>query len=295
METDALRNEFYKSRSLAGRVAAAFRFINAHFRYLFKRSSYILLPLALVQALYFALFAASPASSVASLVASVLLTVITIAGSLLFYSFLYTSLQIYAETGYLPMLTLKELWPTVLRNAKKLFYVGFFIFLFYGCLLLISWLGVLASIYTLIVILPLAVFLMVPLTFFGFRYVLEPEEMGVAFRKSYRMGITYWGSTFAMILIAVVLVGIIQLVASLPLATSLYVERVAVLSRMEGNEAVLPGFFRFLLFFLAFVSTFVSLVSVILSVALMAFQYGSAVATRNERRAELSGNEYPER
>ena len=295
METEALRNEIYKSRSLAGRVTAAFRFINANFSYLFKRSSYILVPLALVQALYFALFAANPAPSVASLVASVLVTVLTIAGNLLFYSFLYTALQNYAEAGNLPVLPLKEMWTPVLRNAKKLFYVGFFIVLFYGCLLLISWLGALASIYTLIVILPLAVFLLVPLSFFGFRYVLEPEEMGIAFRKSYRMGITFWGSTFAMLLIAAVLVGIIQLVASLPLLTSLYVERVAILSQMEGNEAVLPGFFRFLLFFLAFVSTFVSLVSVTLSVVLMAFQYGSAVTTGNERRAELSGNEYPEK
>lgn len=291
MEMDASKSEFYKSRSLAGRVGTAFRFINANFRYLFKQSAFILIPLALVQALYFTLFAGDPVVSAGRLVVSALFSVLSIAGGLLYYSFLYTCLQKYIESGYLPACKLRELFRPVLQNAKKLFYVGFFILLFYSCLLLIAWLGMLVSFYTLIVLLPLFVFLLVPLSYFGFAYVLEHEAMGVAFKSSYRLGICYWGSTFAMLLVGTVLTGIVQSVVFMPLGTSLYVERMVNMAVLQGNEAVLPGFFPFLLFFLAFVSMFFLFLSMILPVLLMAFQYGSAVAARREKEAEYSGNE----
>ena len=285
MDREALRNDFYQSRSLPGRVSVAFKFINANFKYLFKRSSFILAPVALIQALFCVL--ATPVTfSVASIIATVLVSLLTIAGMLFFYSFIYTSLQHYLELGYLPAGGFKELCPPVLRNAKKLLYVGLFLFLIELLLVALMVSGMLISLYSLFVTVPLMLFLLVPFAYFGFRYLFGNEKIFVSFKQSYRLGITYWGSTFLMLLVILVLAGIIQLVAILPMYMGIFVESTAHLSMLQGNEVVLPGYFPFMLFLIAFISMFIYFMSMALVIILLAFQYGSVVADQRERKAE---------
>lgn len=283
MDTETSNAAFFKSRSLPGRLSVAFKFINGNFRYLLRQGSFILLPMCVIQALYAAYFRDAATLSAGNVMALSILILLSLAGSGLFGALIFTSLQEYIELGYVPAYKLKEIKTSLLKNMRRLVSMWFVMFV---CLfILLAACGALLnlSLYTMIITIPLLLFVLVPLAYAIFIYIFEGKDLIASIKKSFGLGVPNWGSTFVVSVLMSALAVVVQIVASLPWITTVLVENLARLSVLQGNEANLPGFFPVLVFVLAMVATFISILSGgLLGIIPMAFQYGSIEARRKE-------------
>lgn len=283
MDTETSNAAFFKSRSLPGRLSVAFKFINENFKYLLKQGSFILLPISVIQAFCMVYFKDIATVSVGNIVALSVIILVTLAGSVLFCAFIYSSLQEYIKLGYVPTYKLKDIKTSLLRNAGRVLLI--YMIMLVCFLLLLALCGILLtlSLYTMIIVVPLLLFVIVPIGYAILIYLFEDKGIIATIKKSFRLGIPNWGSTIVVALLMTALVGVVQIIAALPLYTAVYVESLAWLSLLQGNEATLPDFFPVLLFILTIVATFISLLSGgLLGIIPMAFQYGSVEAQRKE-------------
>lgn len=286
--------ELFKTRSLLGRLSASFKFMNDNLSIFLRLGTYIALPTTILVALYCALFMSKPVAEQQSLgyiVSTIALGVILVIGVCVFCSLVYTLIQKYVEDGYLPQYHLKDLKKLLLENTKKVFLVGLVTFVIGIILMLILVSLAYLTLYTLILTIPLIIFVLIPLSYTVYIYILEKTSLIVAFRKSYQLGIRTWGSIFAVGLITAFLVGIIQTIAALPWSMALMVNNLANIAWLRGEEVILPGFFPFLMFFLAFVAILISFLGNIMQLIPMAFQYASAEESRRERELLQNDNQ----
>lgn len=280
----------FKSRSLAGRLSASFKFLNANLSLLLRLGTYIVLPVAVVEALYMAFFGAVPQAGAGAgyLAASAVAFLVAVAGSCFFSSLVYTLLRGHAETGSLPAYRLKDLKQPLLANARKVFFSGLLLFAVgLLCGALAVGLAVLTP-YTLILTVPLAVFILVPLGYLTYIYIFEDVPLTAAVVKSYKLGIPTWGAAFSVLLISYLLALVIQVVACLPWYTAVMVENLAYVAQMRGEGGVLPGFFPYLMFFLVLAGTLISFLANMLVLSAMGYQYGSAETKRKALLAETN-------
>lgn len=283
MDTETSNAAFFKSRSLPGRLSVAFKFINENFKYLFKQGSFILLPVCVIQALCMSCFTDVTVLSVGNVIAFSLTILITLGGSGLFSAFIFTSLQEYIEFGYVPAYKLKDIRTSLWRNIGRIFLMWFVILVCFVLLLIVSGILLGLSLYTMIITVPLLLFVLVPAGYAFLIYVFESKGVVASIKKSFRLGVSNWGETFIVALLMTALISVVQVVTALPWFTAMFVKNLAVLSLLQGNEATLPGFFPVLIFVLTMITTFTSLLSAgLLGIIPMAFQYGSAEAKRIE-------------
>lgn len=285
MDTVTSKNAIFKSRSLTGRISASFKFVGDHLKYLLKISAWFLVPIACIQAVIITFFNGMEESPSALFVSSVSWGLV-LAGIILFSALIYTLLQQYAQLGYLPGAGLKKLLRPLRINFIRLIWIGLLYvavgvilsFLLVAGVWYISW-------FTLFITLPLSIFVFILLLYVPYVYIFEPVGFREAVMKSFRIGLLSWGSTFAVIILMAILTGIIQVVASLPAGTAVLVRNFAE-KALTGttDRSVLPQFFQALLFILSFFSVFVSAFSQILSMAAMAFQYGSVITSECEKK-----------
>lgn len=278
----------FKSRSLVGRLAASFRFLNDNLSLFLRLGTYVLLPMAVVEALYLAFFRpVSPeGGDVVAMVAGAIAGIVVVAGHCFFGSLVFTLLKKQAELGGLPAYRLKDLKAPLLANARKVF----------SCSLLLFAIGLLCGVlavvlamltpWTLVLTLPLLLFVMVPLSYTIYIYIFEETTLLSALVKSFKLGVPAWGATFAVLLVSFLVALIIQVVAVLPWYTALMVDHLAYLSQMRGEAVALPGFFSYLMFFLALVGILISSIANTIAMSAMAFQYGSAETKRKEQLTE---------
>lgn len=286
MTNQASKIEFFKTRSLLGRLSASFKFMNDNLSIFLRLGTYISLPTAILVALYCAFFVSKPVAEQQSLeymISTVVLGIVLIIGICAFCSLVCTLIQKYAEEGVLLQYRLKDLKKLLLENTKKVFLVGLITSVIGAVLTLIFAFFAYLTLYTLILTVPLIIFVLVPLNYTVYIYLLEKTSLIVAFRKSYQLGVRTWGSIFAVGLIAAFLVGIVQTIAALPCIMALVVNNLANMALLRGEVAVLPGFFPFLMFFLAFIAILISFLGNIMQLIPMAFQYASAEESRRER------------
>ncbi|MEG2573860.1 MAG: hypothetical protein RSA44_04265 [Bacteroides sp.] len=289
MDTQISQTAFFKSRSLAGRLSASFQFINKNFSLLLKLSSFILLPMAVLSALYMAVYPSNSTFvgvSVVQTIAFALVGIVCFVSFFLFNSFLYSVIQKYAELGVVPNLTLKNMKLLLITNAKKLLLIWLVfaaLFILYGAL--VCGLAYL-SLYTLLLTIPLFFFLIMPLSYTNFIYLYEGTSIVASFKKSFKLGLPSWGSIFVIVLLMGCLAALFQLIVSLPWMSLMMAASFANVSMLQGDVVSLPGYFGVLVFFLSFISVLLSSLSSIIVTIPMAFQYASVEASRREREQE---------
>lgn len=195
---------------------------------------------------------------------------------------IYTLFYKYARSGSLPEYRLKDLKQALIVDAKKIFLYGLVIFVIGTLCGILILLLLSLSPYTLILTIPLALFVLLPFSYTPFVYILEETSLINAIIKSFKLGIPTWGAIFAIRFISSFIVFIIQLIVCLPWLMGLMVNSYATIAVMSGETVVLPGFFPFLMFFLVTIALLISYLTNVLIISAMAFQYGSAETKRKE-------------
>lgn len=286
MDNQASNPAFFKSRTVLGKLSASFKFMNENLGTLLKLGTYLLLPVVIVQGVYSAIYGYVPANYVydAGYVAATAVTVLFLIVCLcLFNSLIYTLIRKYATRGDLPSYRLKDLKEPLLANAKKVFLLGLALFVVFGLYTMLAGLLAWLSLYTLILTIPLFFVLVLPFFFSAYVYILEELPLFAALKKAFVMGMRAWGSTFAVLFVTGLLAGIIQFVAYLPLTVGLMAGKLAANAVMKGEVASLPGFFPLLIFVLTAIALLVSILSRMMIIISMGFQYASVETTRKER------------
>lgn len=288
MEAHISNDTFYRSRSLVGRLSEAFKLLNKNMLTVIRPSLYILIPLCAIQAIASFIVEITGGTVELTTLTYVLMSVImivTILGSCLFSSYLYTILHNYAEKGYLPVVdNLKPIWPSLLKNARKVFLTGLvivFVFTIYVVLAIAACVHL--TLYTLLLTIPLFIFLLIPAIYLGFIYVFENITLWMSIKKSVKMGIRNWGGTFTVFLFSGIIGGFVQVVFLMPWAIGVVVGAFANQATLLGDPVTLPAFYPYLMILLSFVSGVGVSLSAFVSFFPLAFQYGSAEASDKDR------------
>lgn len=286
MDNQASNVAFYKSRTVLGRLSASFKFINDNLSTLLKLGTYCILPAAVLHALYFAVYGNSMGVGSQPLIYMafvVVMAVVTLLCSVLYSSLFYTLLQKYAERGTLPAYRLKDLKNELITNAKKVFLLGIILFglfaVYAGIFFLLMW----ASLYTLVVTVPLFLVLWLPFCYSGYIYILEDIPVWNALKKAFVMGMRTWGSTFVVLFLTGFLVCVIQTVVYLPWMVGLMAGNLASGAALLGGESALPVFFPYLMFVLGVIAILLSALAQMMVVLSLGFQYASVETSRKER------------
>lgn len=287
MNNQNLKNAFYKSRTLVGRLSTSFSFLHDHLLLFIKLSLYILAPLAVIQGIasvYYGFISPDSVFSVSHYAIMAFMFVLIIITTCVYNSLLYTLLQKYSSGNFLPVYkSLKEIKEPLIKNAKKLLVVGVVIGVVVVLLGLLSVFLLSLSPYTLIITLPLLFFIFLPFSYTGYIYVFEEIALLAALKKSFKVGIKYWGGTFVILFFISIPAGIIQLICSLPYILGVTVVSLVASSVTVGDVVNLPWYYSFLIFLLTIISFLGSYLAQIFIVVPMGFQYGNVEAVRKEQ------------
>ena len=296
MENQASKIVFYKSRSLAGRFSVAFDFIENNLKVLVKFSSFILLPVAVLVSLLFTTFSnlALQVNQLKSftpeltkyLILIFVVALIGIVGSILFKGLLYTLVKEYPLRDSIASLSFKDIKGKILLNTKRFFIVNLVLLVFViiyfallaGLFLLTPW--------TLVVTVPLLLFIMIPFTYAQEIYLFEEIKVMAAVKKGFKLGIPNWAGTFFLLILADIFAVIIQAIAFTPWAVGSFVQSLSFSSILDGNASTLPGYFSVLMFLLCVIAYFITYLAQLIPSVSMMFQYFSATQKQTEKEEE---------
>ena len=281
----SVADAFFKSRSLLGRVSASFKFLGDHLAVLLKWGVALLLPVALVAALYGLLRSVMDWSWTGVLCADVVMCLLFAGGYLCFAAFVYAFLKRFSQDGALPACSLKGMKGLVASELKRVAVPGLFLMAVLAVcaavvLLLCKW-----SVYTLFASVPVFVALLLPL--WGYLVnisVWEGVPFGKALTKSFRLGFSTWGALLAVALISFGIAVCVQVVFTLPFVLS----SLAFDAAASSSGGALPSFFPVLMFVFSFIGVCATYFSTAVMLVFSAFQYGSAETRRKERLAEAA-------
>jgi MFS family permease len=235
---------FYAKRSFPEKINATFEFIHENWKVLLKYSTYLLLPLCLIQAI--------PVNTVTSLTytdmanywfAYGVILLLGLAAGILSVAIVYTLMAKYNEREErLTGITFAGLKPELLKRVKRgLLMIPFAIVVLSLAGGVITLLGM-ASRYTLLVSLPLCIAATIPLLLFTPAYLFEDTGIVRAFAKSFRWGFATWLGVFFVFLTMEVVSMVASSVASLPWIVSSVVKYIFLLSDTPEETALSTGF-----------------------------------------------------
>ena len=281
---------FLKSRSFAGKLSASFKFVNENFKVLFKFGSYILLPVSIVLAALFLVwshFSGDPLSA-GYIASSVVAVILSFVGGSIFYAFLFSCIKEYKQEGYIGNITLSKIKSSLIDNFRRV--IGASVIVTVCMFVLITLTVVLAtlSVYTLILMVPVLLFLFVPLVYVIYLFVLENISFAEAVKDAFKIGVPTWSSTFGVLLISGLLAGLMQLIASAPWILGIAADSFAQLAVMNGEPSSLPGYFNVMMFVFAVIAIFISAFAEMFVIVSMSFQYYSEKTRRSEKLAEMN-------
>ena len=278
MESQKPKVAMYVKRSFGDKLNASFDFIKENWKILLKFTTYLLLPVSLIQALSlnglmggaFAMTAMSKTATVpdtASLLGFMsyygLYMIVFMIGSILLTSMIYALIRTYNEREErLEGITLGILKPLLFRNIKRLLVMTLFsilVMLFVGLVV-----GLLAflSLFTLFLTIPLLIAFVVPLALWAPIYLFEDITVMESFKKTFRLGFATWGGVFLISLIMGFIANVLQGVTMMPW----YI----------ASETTVSAGYSFILYLLGIVQAFGAYLSMIFTFVGMAYQYGHA-------------------
>lgn len=295
MDAQKPKVALYVKRSFGDKMNASFDFIKENWKPLLKYSTYLILPLCLIQALNLNGFmgsimgasmeqaatgdiATSPSwmNSSTFLLNYAGVVVLTMIGSLILTSLVYALIRLYGEReGRLQGITGNDLKPVFFRNMKRLFAMSVGIFVLVLVVLILIGVLIALSGYTAIVTVPLFIAFAVPLTMMTPIYAFEDITFFQALKKSYRLGFATWGGIFLMVLLMGIIANVLQTVVALPWYVAFVVKMFFTMSE-AGNDATVSVGYSFLQYLLSVIMLFGAYLSAIFTFVGIAYQYGHA-------------------
>lgn len=292
MELQKPKIALYVKRPFGEKLNAAFDFIKENWKPLLKLTTYLILPLCLIQALSLnglmggamtmtTLANSAVANSDLGMLAGfmtyyALYMLLYLIGTAMLSSLVYTLIRTYNEReGGLQGVTLRELKPLLLRN------IGRMLLLMVVSTVLVALamipIGVLMylSMYTLALTIPLLIAFSVPLALFAPIYLFEDITIMAALGKTFRLGFATWGGIFLISIIMGIIGSVLQGVTMVPWYVATVVKYFFAMSDTESTATVSVGY-SFLLYLLGIIQAFGAYLSMIFALIGLAYQYGHA-------------------
>ncbi len=282
----------YARRSFGDKLVASFDFIRENWKPLLKYSTYLILPVCLIQALSLDVVLESTAgmSSVSTaevdnatlsraydfLTYYALYACMAVIGGLLFGALVYALIRVYNEREErLNGISLKSLKPLLLHNMKKLFVLGVLGAVLFYFLVMIAVVLTSVSLYTLILTVPLLIACAIPLVLAAPVCLFEDISALKAIKKAYELGFATWGGVFMVTLIMGLVAVVLQGVTAMPW----YIASIVKLLFAEsdgGSTATVSVGYSFILYLLGVIQVFGGYVASIFTLVGSAYQYGHA-------------------
>lgn len=293
MESQKVKVAMYAKRSFGDKMNASFDFIKENWKPLFKFTTYLILPLCLIQALSLnevmgrsmAIAMTNTNTSDLDLLAQYgqtfwmsygLSILCSIIGSIILSSMIYALIRTYNEREErLEGITLSALKPLLLKNMGKLLKLTLFAILLVFIAIFVLILFVALTPFTLILTIPLFIACMVPMALFSPIYLFENIGIWAAFKKTFRLGFATWGGVFAISIVMGFIGGILQGIAMLPWYVATIVKYFFAMSD-SGSMVTVSPVYNFFLYLLGILQTFGAYIGSIFMIVGLAYQYGHA-------------------
>lgn len=293
MESQRPKIAMYAKRPFGEKLNASFDFIKENWKQLFKYSTYLILPVCLIQAANFSGLMGSmtnftamqtagnaTANPLAALGPAFALNYAGVVffsclGALLLTSLIYAMVRLYNEREErLNGITFSDIKPLLLHNVKRLFIMGIMIgFLFLVAFILVVLLVVLTP-FTLLLTLPLLFAFMVPLALMAPVYLFENISLGAAFKKTFRLGFATWGGVLLILLVMGIIASVLQMSVSIPWYVVYFVKMI--FSMSDGGEVTSSVGLNIAQYLFAILMLYGSYLSAIFSIVGLVYQYGHA-------------------
>ena len=293
MDNTKTKIEFYKTRTFSDKMNITFDFLRENWKPLLKFSVYLILPICLIQAFAmnsYTRLAFSPNSYMGGDAGGYLLSflqsvglfmIVFVFGCCVLYALVFTVMIKYEQNnGQIMNITLNEIKPLLIKNFFKmmrlfLFSVLIFIVLSFVISLFIG-LSVAISQWLLIFTIPVTLFFIffisIPLCLFQPVYIFEDISLFSALRKSFKYGISFWGSTFVIVLVFTLLASIVSGVAGIPWTIIIFLESMLTITDQSlGTEPSIM--FQFLSYIFGIIQSYGIYLSYIISAIAIAFHY----------------------
>jgi hypothetical protein len=273
---------FYAERSFAEKINVTLHFIKENWKILLKYTTYVILPLCLLQAVFVFLLMngidlqTRAAYGIVFFVNQGLAILCGIIGNVLFISLIYTLMAKYNECEEcLASFAFAGLKQSLLKGAKRILLA----FLF--CLVVVS-LAVLLLI-ALAVVTPFSMFLtiplflacMIPLFLLIPVYMFETTNIFQAFVKAFRLSLATWWGVFIVSFLGAITVCLFNIIFSIPWIVTTVVKHIFFLSDIQSGMTIPAGYnlIQYLFTVIMLFGTYLS--GVFISVGL-AYQYAHA-------------------
>lgn len=290
MDTQKAKIPFYAVRSFGEKINTSFDFIKENWKVLLKYSTYLILPIALLQALslntvvsgYMGLafidsYDVNPETFGVKLIASYFLTMLfAVLGYLLISSLVFALIKIYNEReGGLQGITFAEIKPVLFRNMGRLFLLGFIGAILVSLIIVVIGLLAWLTLFTLLLTIPALFAFLIAFSMWAPVYLFEEIDFGNSLAKGLRLGFLTWGGLFVIMLIMGMIAGTLQGVVSLPWYVALAVKFIFLQSGdgMSNDSSILYSSFLYLL---GVVQVYGSYIAMILSIIGLSYQYAHA-------------------
>lgn len=299
MEPQKTKIPFYLQRTFTEKINASFDFIKENWKPLLKYSTYLILPICLLQGVsfnaimtkaydeaYLESLAYTPDNSeLISFILNYLLLILFFSlGAFIMTSLVYTLVKTYndRENG-LEGISFNDIKSLLLGNIGRLLMQTLIaILLVTGAVIVISLLGMLSGL-TLILTIPLLFVMAIPLSLWTPVYLYEHTGVIESLTKSYKLGMATWGGIFAVMFVMGFITNIVQGVASLPWGVSTIVNQLFRVSEagMTGEISIGNEIMTYLFSVMAGYGLYLSMVFTMLGIS---YQYAHA----NEKVGHVS-------
>lgn len=292
METQKPKISMYVKRPFGEKLNASFDFIKENWKILLKFSTYLLLPLSLIQALSLngimggVLDLSSlgnkvdvledPSAFMAFGLYYGLYVLLFLIGSVMLTSLVYTLIHTYNEREErLQGITLSDLKSLLLCNVKRLLKIALLLIGIFVLVFVIMGVLMAFSPFTLLLTVPVVFAFSVPVALLAPIYLFEDISLMKAFRKTFRLGFATWGGVFLISLVMGIIANVLQGVTMMPWYIATLVKYFFAMSD-TGSEATVSAGYSFLLYLFAIIQVFGAYLSMIFSLVGLAYQYGHA-------------------
>lgn len=291
MESQKPKIALYAKRSFGEKLTASFDFIKENWKILLKFTTYLLLPVCLIQALSMNGIMSETASasniigtsgySNPAILASYfsyygLHMLVYMIGTTLLISMVYALIRTYNEREErLEGITLGMLRPLLFSNMKRMLIVmliGLFFLICFGAVAVVI---IMVLPLLLILLFPLFFAVIVPLALWAPIYLFEDISVMKAFQKSLRLGFATWGGIFLVSLVMGLIASILQGVTMMPWYIATLVKYIFAMSD-TGSELTVSAGYNFILYLLGIIQAFGAYLAMIFTVIGIAYQYGHA-------------------
>ncbi len=288
MESQKPKIAMYAKRSFGEKLNVSFDFIKENWKLLFTYSTYLILPVCLLQAMNFngmmgvgtgtwLTEATDSASFNAEMFALNYAGFIFFAclGGWLMTSLVYGLVRLYNEREErLNDITFKDIKPLLLRNMKRLFVMGVTVGFLVLLAMVVMVLFAVLTPFTLALTLPLLFAFLITLSLMAPIYLFEDISVMEAFKKTFRLGFATWGGIFLMLIVMGIIASTLQGVLSIPYYV-IYVVKV-IFSMSDGGEADTSVWLNFAHYLFSVLMWYGTYLSAIFSIVGLVYQYGHA-------------------